>query len=122
MLSRSCLRPTCCRRRAEQHLVSNGTFVAVIEQDNLYRQINTASLLRSAEHLQLRFHLPVRAEASAVNAAGQPVHYPINYAANQGTWMVWNPNTGTGGGGAHSNRGDRMASILDGGNTLAYSK
>src|SRR5207248_6270448 len=29
-----------------------------------------------------------------------PPRYPMSYAANVGTWFVWDPNTGSGGNGA----------------------
>lgn len=31
---------------------------------------------------------------------GQPTYYPLNYAVNLGTWLVWDPNTRKGGDGA----------------------
>lgn len=31
---------------------------------------------------------------------GLPIHYPLNYAVNCGTWFVWDPATGRGGDGA----------------------
>ncbi len=34
------------------------------------------------------------------NAAGEPIHYPLNYGVNEGIWFVWNPVNGKGGPGA----------------------
>ena len=31
---------------------------------------------------------------------GEPEHYPLNYAVNEGVWFVWDPRTGEGGDGA----------------------
>lgn len=35
-----------------------------------------------------------------VNASGAPIHYPLSYAVNMGTWFVFNPDTNRGGDGA----------------------
>jgi prepilin-type N-terminal cleavage/methylation domain-containing protein/prepilin-type processing-associated H-X9-DG protein len=53
-----------------------------------------------------------------------PVRYPLNYAANFGTWLVYDPNTGLGGDGAiQINRGTRMADFVDGTtNTIAFAE
>ena len=50
--------------------------------------------------------------------------YPINYAANMGTWMVYNPNTNQGGDGAFApNTRMSMRDFSDGSsNTLAFSE
>src|SRR5262245_35117021 len=100
-----------------------------IEQDNLYRQINfdvPYSLQPNISQLRIPIYIcPSEPnDIGRTNAAGQPVHYPINYAANQGTWMVWNPNTGTGGDGAFTpTRKMRMADYRDGlSSTLAYAE
>ncbi len=100
-----------------------------IEQDNLYRQINfdvPYSAQSNISSLRIPIYVcPVEPnDVGKVNSAGALVHWPINYAANQGTWMIWNPTTGTGGDGAFTpTKPTRMASILDGlSNTLAYSE
>ena len=58
--------------------------------------------------------------------SGDPnfTHYPLNYAANMGTWMVWDPNTRQGGGGSFSpNSNHRTASFRDGtSTTLAFAE
>lgn len=35
-----------------------------------------------------------------VDDAGTPIYYPINYAANEGVWFVWDPKSNRGGEGA----------------------
>ncbi len=51
-------------------------------------------------------------------------HYPLNYAANMGTWMVWDPNTKQGGNGAfHPNSSIQTAHFRDGtSTTLAFAE
>ncbi len=51
-------------------------------------------------------------------------HYPLNYAANVGTWMVWDPNTKQGGDGAfHPNSRLSTAALSDGASsTLAFAE
>lgn len=55
---------------------------------------------------------------------GEAAHYPLNYAANGGTWFVWNPATNRAGQGTVlTNQRLSMASITDGtSNTLFYSE
>ncbi len=44
-----------------------------------------------------------------------PVRYPMNYAANVGTWFVWDPNSGQVGAGALPiNKSTRISDFLDG--------
>jgi prepilin-type processing-associated H-X9-DG protein len=101
----------------------------MIEQDNLYRQINF-NLPYSAQPNVSSLRIPIficpveQSDEGKFNSSGVQVHWPINYAANQGTWMVWNPMTGTGGDGAFTpTRPTRMGSFLDGlSNTLAFSE
>ena len=51
-------------------------------------------------------------------------HYPLNYAANMGTWMVWDPNTKQGGNGAfHPNSSLQTAHFRDGtSTTVAFAE
>lgn len=51
-------------------------------------------------------------------------HYPLNYAANMGTWLVWDPNTKQGGNGAfHPNSSFQTAAFRDGtSSTLAFAE
>jgi prepilin-type N-terminal cleavage/methylation domain-containing protein len=55
---------------------------------------------------------------------GTPRHYPINYAVNLGTWLVWNPATGEGGSGAaYPNSRLNSGDFRDGlSNTLAMAE
>jgi prepilin-type N-terminal cleavage/methylation domain-containing protein len=59
-----------------------------------------------------------------VSAAGTPEHFPLNYAMNSGTWMIWNPVTDEVGNGMfHPEKWFNFNTILDGtSNTLAASE
>ena len=59
-----------------------------------------------------------------VNAAGEPHHHPLNYAANAGPWFVYDPNDKTVGEGTFfAGRPSRFRDILDGlANTLAFAE
>ena len=59
-----------------------------------------------------------------VDNDGNPYHYPLNYAYNAGTWMVYNPNNQRPGEGAfQTGRTSRFRDVLDGlANTLAFSE
>ena len=52
------------------------------------------------------------------------VKYPLNYAANLGTWLIYDPQTGEGGDGAFPiNRASAPSDILDGlSHTIAFSE
>ena len=50
-----------------------------------------------------------------LSSAGVPTNYPINYAINLGTWLVWDPSTNTGGlGAAYPNSTLKSANFTDG--------
>lgn len=55
---------------------------------------------------------------------GVPTHYPLNYAVNLGTWLVYDPATKTGGDGvAYPNSKVKAGAIKDGlSNTLGFSE
>jgi prepilin-type N-terminal cleavage/methylation domain-containing protein len=55
---------------------------------------------------------------------GAPVHYPLNYAVNLGTWFVWDPQKRRGGNGAFQPRnGITFGGVSDGlSNTIAMSE
>jgi prepilin-type N-terminal cleavage/methylation domain-containing protein len=55
---------------------------------------------------------------------GEPTHYPLNYAANLGTFFVWDPATGEVGNGAFGpGRGFSAASVTDGlSHTIAFAE
>jgi len=60
-----------------------------------------------------------------LSAAGVPEHYPLNYAANMGTWLVFTPQNGQGGNGSFTTPVNKTTpgSFLDGlSNTLAFSE
>lgn len=59
-----------------------------------------------------------------LNASGQPVHYPLNYAANLGTWFVFDPATSVIGDGSFGpNARMKIRDFTDGlSKTLAYSE
>jgi prepilin-type N-terminal cleavage/methylation domain-containing protein len=67
-------------------------------------------------------------QATSTTGAGAINRWPTTYGANVGTWMVWNPNTGTGGDGAipfssQKNGGTTVGSFLDGlSNTIAFAE
>jgi prepilin-type processing-associated H-X9-DG protein len=66
--------------------------------------------------------------ATSTTGAGAINRWPTTYGANVGTWMVWNPNTGTGGDGAipftsQPNGGLTVGSYSDGlSNTIAFAE
>jgi prepilin-type N-terminal cleavage/methylation domain-containing protein/prepilin-type processing-associated H-X9-DG protein len=67
-------------------------------------------------------------EATSTTGANAINRWPTTYGANVGTWMVWNPNTGTGGDGAipfssQKNGGTMVGSFTDGlSNTIAFAE
>ncbi len=101
----------------------------MIEQDNIDRQINfdmPYSTQPNVSSLRIPIYVcPVEQnDVGKFNSSGVQVHWPINYAANLGSWMVWNPASGLGGDGAFTpTRPTRMSSFTDGlSNTLAFSE
>jgi len=58
------------------------------------------------------------------DAAGVPIHHPLNYGVNMGTWFVYDANSNRGGEGAFVPNGFRsMADFLDGtSNTLCMAE
>src|SRR5262249_18036746 len=64
------------------------------------------------------------ADQGKMNSAGALVHQPINYAVNNGRWLIWDPTTGLGGDGSFgATRPRKFRDILDGlSNTLAASE
>jgi prepilin-type N-terminal cleavage/methylation domain-containing protein len=63
-------------------------------------------------------------ELNDVARKSTPVRYPLNYAANFGTWMVYDPNTGRGGNGAIPlNRNLLTTEFTDGlSNTIGFAE
>lgn len=110
-----------------------------IEQGNLFSTINfdleyvdASQTLDSGNGSQpLRSaRVPVYLCPSEINdrvrtdGSGQPIHYPLNYAANAGVWFVYDPETGnTGQGALTTSRGNPIASFTDGtSNTLFFGE
>jgi prepilin-type N-terminal cleavage/methylation domain-containing protein len=58
------------------------------------------------------------------DSSGAPEHYPFNYAANVGVWLVYDPQTGDGGSGAfYPNSQLNTGSFTDGlSNTLCFAE
>jgi prepilin-type N-terminal cleavage/methylation domain-containing protein/prepilin-type processing-associated H-X9-DG protein len=76
-----------------------------IEQDNLYRQIDFNTPYSAQPNVScMRISVLVCPsevnDQGKVNASGVVIHWPLNYAVNAGTWLLWNPSTGAGGDGA----------------------
>ncbi len=58
------------------------------------------------------------------DSSGNPVHYPLNYAANAGVWFVFDPANGsTGQGALTTSRGNAISTFTDGtSNTLFFGE
>src|SRR5262245_8383539 len=96
-----------------------------VEQDNLYLlvDLNAPANTQNAVTSQ---RIPIYLCPSETKDRAKPpttptgiTRYPLNYAANEGTWLVWNPVTGQGGDGvivltSNPNGGTRVADITDG--------
>src|SRR5215218_9905381 len=101
-----------------------------IEQDNLYSQIDLnavpATQLGVIRQRIAVYICPSETRDRARDQGGTPpkVTYPLNYAANLGTWFVLDPRTGTGGDGAFTvNAGTRTADYTDGmSNTVGFAE
>jgi prepilin-type N-terminal cleavage/methylation domain-containing protein/prepilin-type processing-associated H-X9-DG protein len=105
-----------------------------IEQSSIYQLVD----LNAAANVQNNVtsqRIPIYLCPSEVNdvarppAAGQTItRYPLSYAANVGTWMVWDPNTGEGGDGAivftsDRNGGTKIGDFPDGmSNTIGFAE
>ncbi|MFM7152272.1 MAG: DUF1559 domain-containing protein [Gemmataceae bacterium] len=99
-----------------------------LEQGNLYAQID----LNATPATQLNVigqRIPIYLCPSEVkdrprDQGSGKITYPLNYAANFGTWFLWSPQTGQGGDGALPvNYFTRPADIVDGmSNTIAFAE
>jgi prepilin-type processing-associated H-X9-DG protein len=100
--------------------------LAYLEQTNLYAQINFAFSATSqpavVEQRIAAYLCPDEINDHARESA--PIRYPLNYAANVGTWFVYNPKTGEGGEGAiPMNHATRVANFTDGlSNTVGFAE
>ncbi len=98
-----------------------------LEQAALTSQINY-SLPYDKQPNLIKVRVPTYLCPSEVNDRGSVGdgldQYPLNYVANQGTWLVFDPTTGTGGSGAFApNARFGFQSFIDGtSNTLAFSE
>jgi prepilin-type N-terminal cleavage/methylation domain-containing protein/prepilin-type processing-associated H-X9-DG protein len=105
-----------------------------VEQSSVYQlvDLNAAANVQNAVTSQ---RIPIYLCPSEVNDVAKPgttstaiTRYPLNYAANVGTWMVWDPNTGQGGDGAivvtsDQNGGTKLGDIADGlSNTIGFAE
>jgi prepilin-type N-terminal cleavage/methylation domain-containing protein/prepilin-type processing-associated H-X9-DG protein len=105
-----------------------------VEQANLYMlvDLNAAANTQTAVTSQ---RIPIYLCPSEINDRAKPptgsqtiTRYPLNYAANVGTWLVWDPTTGRGGDGAialtsNPNGGTRHGGFTDGlSNTVGFAE
>lgn len=100
-----------------------------VEQGNLYdlidfnRPYSTQPNI-SSQRIDLLICPDEQNDRGKANSSGVVAHWPPCYAANFGTWPIWNPVTGAGGDGAFApTRGLKFAEFRDGlSNTLAFSE
>jgi prepilin-type N-terminal cleavage/methylation domain-containing protein/prepilin-type processing-associated H-X9-DG protein len=99
-----------------------------IEQGNLYAQIDLnatpATQLAVIRQRIAIYICPSETQDKERDQGAGKITYPLNYAANLGTWFVWNPATGAGGDGAFLvNRQTRPADYTDGmSNTIGFAE
>jgi prepilin-type N-terminal cleavage/methylation domain-containing protein len=105
--------------------------LAFMEQANLNNLIDFSLPYSSPQNLAaIAFRVPAFICPSEVNDHPSQPHgpsepqYPLNYGANMGTWMVYNPTTRSSGNGAFTiNRGTAMRDFTDGtSNTIAFGE
>ncbi|MBP3960844.1 DUF1559 domain-containing protein [Gemmata sp. G18] len=105
-----------------------------VEQANLYQLVDL-SAAANAQTAVTSQRIPIYLCPSEVNDRAKPgstptaiTRYPLNYAANVGSWLVWNPTTGQGGDGAvtltsNPNGGTRISDFTDGtSNTVGFGE
>jgi prepilin-type N-terminal cleavage/methylation domain-containing protein len=103
-----------------------------LEQDNLQKELQTGGPANNDNYVNSagsqQWQVPVFRCPSDVTReaelAGGPAPRPLSYAANFGTWFIYDPQTGQGGDGAFVvNRALRPADFLDGlSQTLAFAE
>jgi prepilin-type N-terminal cleavage/methylation domain-containing protein len=100
-----------------------------LEQGSLYQSINFDVAYSSQKQVS-QMRIPTLICPSEMrakqkyDASGEPVHFPLNYAANQGPWFVFAPVRREGSRGAFRHfQPVRAAAITDGlSNTLGFSE
>ena len=102
----------------------------LFDQANLFMQVNLDYAYTDARNAAApTTRIPAYLCPSEVNdrmrtSGGNPVHYPLNYAFNGGSWNFWNNATRQNGDGVFGpNMSLKFAYITDGtSNTLAFSE
>src|SRR5262249_4410899 len=99
-----------------------------IEQANLYQLVDltapaTTQNAHNSQTSDTAQRIPIYPCPSEINDRAKPsatiTRYPLNYAANVGTWLAWDPVAGRGGDGvmvltSDPNGGIRTGDIIDG--------
>jgi prepilin-type N-terminal cleavage/methylation domain-containing protein/prepilin-type processing-associated H-X9-DG protein len=105
-----------------------------VEQDNLYKLVDLnapANGQNAVTSQRIPIYLcpsELRDRAKLPTTPTGITRYPLNYAANEGTWLVWDPNTGLGADGAITltsdpNGGTAIADVTDGlSNTVGFAE
>jgi prepilin-type N-terminal cleavage/methylation domain-containing protein/prepilin-type processing-associated H-X9-DG protein len=105
-----------------------------VEQSNLYMLVDLnapANTQNAVTSQRIPIYLcpsETRDKAKPPTSATGITRYPLNYAANEGTWLVWDPNTGLGGDGpialtSDPQGGVLLAEIIDGtSNTVGFAE
>ncbi len=115
--------------RAAKSWSVHSRLLPFIEQENLQRLIDFTQAYDVQPNVTQQkipmFICP--SEPKAIPRQDPPlVHFPLNYGANMGSWMIFDPSTpqGLGGDGAFAvNRNIRMNEIIDGtSQTIAFSE
>jgi len=99
-----------------------------IDQANMFNRINFTSSYDASPEVKV-MRVPIYLCPSEINdrariGSNGPVHYPLTYGFNGGTWQVYDPSTGRGGNGAFfPNSSTRPANFTDGtSNTLGFAE
>jgi prepilin-type N-terminal cleavage/methylation domain-containing protein len=98
-----------------------------VEQSNLYRLVDLSASAISQPAVVMQ-RIPIYLCPSEINDTARdtstPVRYPLNYGANEGTWLVLDPATGQSGNGAIPlNQALRVGEYRDGlSNTVGFAE
>lgn len=114
--------------KSSDHYSVQARLLPFLEQGNLYALID----LNAVPATQLNvigqrigvYICPSEINDKARDQGGGKITYPLNYAANVGTWFIWSPATDQSGNGAIAvNRFLRHSEFIDGhSNTIAFSE